>query len=118
MCNFKTIEENADVKKFLADYRNAFEGFKDILKSTLIDNVGTVQINMEEDRISEDILGRFKDVKLVDKYEAYEIFKSNYDAIAGDLELIQVEGENSITKVDPNMVIKKKNGKETEVQEE
>ena len=72
----KTIEENADVKKFLADYRNAFEGFKDILKSTLIDNVGTVQINMEEDRISEDILGRFKDVKLVDKYEAYEIFKS------------------------------------------
>lgn len=30
----KTIEENADVKKFLADYRNAFEGFKDILKST------------------------------------------------------------------------------------
>ena len=24
----KTIEENADVKKFLADYRNAFEGFK------------------------------------------------------------------------------------------
>ena len=67
----KTIEENADVKKFLADYRNAFEGFKDILKSTLIDNVGTVQINMEEDRISEDILGRFKDVKLVDKYEAF-----------------------------------------------
>ena len=113
----KTIEENADVKKFLADYRNAFEGFKDILKSTLIDNAGTVQINMEEDRISEDILGRFKDVKLVDKYEAYEVFKSNYDAIAGDLELIQVEGENSITKVDPNMVIKKKNGKETEVQD-
>lgn len=113
----KTIEENSDVKKFLADYRNAFEGFKDILKSTLIDNAGTVQINMEEDRISEDILGRFKDVKLVDKYEAYEVFKSNYDAIAGDLELIQVEGENSITKVDPNMVIKKKNGKETEVQD-
>ena len=70
---------------------------------------------MEEDRISEDILGRFNNVKLVDKYEAYEIFKTNYDSIAGDIELIQAEGKDSVRQVDPNMVIKKKNGKDTEV---
>ena len=52
-----------------------------------------------------------------DRYEAYEIFKTNYDSIAGDIELIQAEGKDSVRQVDPNMVIKKKNGKDTEVQE-
>lgn len=113
----KTIENNDDVRKFLGNYKATFESLKDELKSKLIDKANEIQINMEEDRISEDILGRFKDVKLVDKYEAYEIFKSNYDSIAGDLELIQIEGKEAIRQVDPNMVIKKKNGKETEVQE-
>ena len=72
---------------------------------------------MEEDRLSENILGRFNNIKLVDKYEAYEIFKKNYDLISGDLELIQDEGKDAIRQVDPNMIIKKKKGKDTEVQE-
>ena len=72
---------------------------------------------MEEDRIAEDILGRFNNMKLVDKYEAYEIFKNEYDSISGDLELIQGEGKEAVRQVDPNMVIKKKNGKDTEIQE-
>lgn len=113
----KTIEENNDVGKFLSDYKTAFGSLKDELKTKLIDNACKVQIMMEEDRISDDILGRFNDVKLVDKYEAYEIFKTNYDLIAGDIELIQAEGKDCIKQVDPNMVIKKKNGKDTEVQE-
>lgn len=113
----KTIEENNDVRKFLSDYKTAFGSLKDELKTKLIDNACKVQIMMEEDRISDDILGRFNDVKLVDKYEAYEIFKTNYDLITGDIELIQAEGKDCIKQVDPNMVIKKKNGKDTEVQE-
>lgn len=113
----KTIENNGDVKKFLIEYKNVFSSLKDELKKKLIDNSSEIQVMMEEDRIAEDILGRFNNVKLVDKYEAYEIFKKEYDSIAGDLELIQGEGKEAIRQVDPNMVIKKKNGKDTEVQE-
>ncbi len=113
----KAVEDNNDVRKFVNEYKTTFAGFRDELKEKLIDNVSQIQIMMEEDRISEDILGRFNNVKLVDKYEAYEIFKTNYDSIAGDIELIQAEGKDSVRQVDPNMVIKKKNGKDTEVQE-
>ena len=37
--------------------------------------------------------------------------------IAVDLEVLQTEGSEAAKKVDPNMVLKKKDGKETEVQE-
>lgn len=111
------IKNNKDVKRFLRDYKNAFVSLKDELKEKLIDNASDVQIIMEEDRLSENILGRFNNIKLVDKYEAYEIFKKNYDLISGDLELIQDEGKDAIRQVDPNMIIKKKKGKDTEVQE-
>ena len=90
---------------------------QDELKKKLIDNSSEIQVMMEEDRIAEDILGRFNNMKLVDKYEAYEIFKNEYDSISGDLELIQGEGKEAVRQVDPNMVIKKKNGKDTEVSE-
>lgn len=54
---------------------------------------------------------------MVDKYAAYEIYASQNAEISGDLELIQNEGLNAIRQVDPNMVVKKKNGKDIEVQE-
>ena len=40
-----------------------------------------------------------------------------WSQISIDLEIIQTEGHDAIRKVDPNMVTKKKNGKEVEVQE-
>ena len=40
-----------------------------------------------------------------------------WSIISGDLEMIRTEGIEAVRKVDPNMVIKKKNGKEEEVQE-
>ena len=54
---------------------------------------------------------------MVDPYEAYQILDQNWAKIAVDLEIVQTEGAKSITVVDPNMVVKKKDNKETEVQE-
>ncbi len=95
----KAIENNGDVKKFLIEYKNAFSSLKDELKKKLIDNSSEIQVMMEEDRIAEDILGRFNNMKLVDKYEAYEIFKNEYDSISGDLELIQGEGKRLLDRL-------------------
>lgn len=77
----------------------------------------SLNINKEEDDISADIFDRLKNIPLIDKYEAYQILSDEWAKIAVDLEIIQTEGVESIKKVDPNMVIKKKNNKEVEVQE-
>lgn len=113
----QTIEENAEVRKFRSQYSEALEGLEEQLAKLLIDQALTVSVVRAEDQITNELFRRMKSVPLVDPYEAYELFHSNYDQISGDLELIQNEGRNVVTQVDPNMVLKKKNGTDTEVQE-
>jgi type I restriction enzyme M protein len=56
-------------------------------------------------------------VPLIDKYAAYQLLDDEWAKIAVDLEIIQTEGFEAAKKVDPNMVVRKKNGKDEEVQE-
>lgn len=111
------VNNNADVISFKEQFKESFEDFDSYLSSKLIDNMESLNINKEEDDISADIFDRLKDIPLIDKYEAYQILSDEWAKIAVDLEIIQTEGVESIKKVDPNMVIKKKNNKEVEVQE-
>lgn len=111
-----TVLNNVDVKNFKEKFQNKFSDFGTSLDHALIDQAETLSIPKTEDAISADIFYRFENVPLLDPYQAYEIFEDQYEKISGDLELIQAEGLSSVTKVDPNMVIKKKNGKDTEVQ--
>ncbi len=113
----KIIETNKDVKVFLNNYDRTFEDLNALLSERLIENATIIDIIKEENILSDDILKRFDNIPLVDKYDAYELFKNNFDGISGDLELIQTEGMETIKQVDPNMVIKKKKGKDTEVQD-
>lgn len=112
-----TISENTDVKNFKEKFQNRFSDFGEYLDSTLIDQAVKLSIPKTEDAITSDIFRRFTDVPLLDPYQAYEIFEDQYEIISGDLELIQTEGMDAVKRVDPNMVIKKKNNKETEVQD-
>lgn len=111
------IIENTAVKLFLQHYQNAFADFKDTLSNLLIDNAETLSIVKTEDTLTEDVFRRFAEIPLVDVYEAYEILKTNYDEIAGDLEIIQQETIQAVNIVDPVMVVKKKNGRDIEVQD-
>ena len=56
------------------------------------------------------------EISLIDKYKAYQILDDEWTNIASDIELIQTEGLQTCNKVDPKTEIKKKNGKEEEVQ--
>ena len=76
-----------------------------------------VRINQEETTISEDIFERLANIPLIDKYEAYQLLDDEWAKIAADLEMIQTEGFEATKKVNPNLVIKKKDGKEQEIQE-
>lgn len=108
---------NSDINRFEQDYQLAFDGFEDYLRTELIENATSVEITREETSISENIFSRLSDIQLVDKYEAYQLLDDEWGKIAVDLEIIQTEGFEATKKVDPNIVIKKKDGKEQEVQE-
>lgn len=111
------IEKNTKVKEFSNKYKSAFNGFDSYLNSELVDSMDSVLVAREENVIAGEIFDRLKEVPLVDKYEAYQILDDKWQTIATDLEMIQTEGRQAIKQVDANMVIKKKDGKEVEVQD-
>lgn len=111
------IKENSIVKDFVNDYKTKFEGFNDYLKQELFDAMDGVNLSKEENVLSDEIFKRLKNVELIDCYEAYELLDQKWKDISIDLEMIQTEGFKTTKVVDPNMVTKKKNGKDVEVQE-
>jgi len=113
----ETITHHSDVTTFVETYEEALEDFDDFLKTELIEQMQTLNISQEEERLSQELFGRLENIALIDKYEAYQLLDDAWLAIAGDLEMIQTEGVEACTQVDPNMVTKKKKGKDTEVQE-
>lgn len=113
----KAIKEHKDVCSFDENYRAAFYDFDKHLSDELIGKMTTLNISKEETTLSSNIFERLQDIPLVDKYEAYQLLDDDWTKIAVDLEIIQTEGFEATKRVDPNMVIKKKDGKEQEVQE-
>ena len=113
----KAIKEHSDVCSFEDKYRDVFSGFDEYLYDELIEKMTALNISKAEATLSANIFERLKDIPLVDKYEAYQLLDDDWTKIAVDLEIIQTEGFEATKRVDPNMVIKKKDGKEQEVQE-
>ena len=111
------ILTNGDVTKFVEVYNNAFSNFDEYLKKELIDGYESVNIPREESVIADNIFARVQQLKLLDKYNAYQLLDDEWTKIAIDLEIIKTEGFSSTKTVDPNMVRKKKDGKDVEVQE-
>lgn len=113
----KTILQNTDVKNYLENFKKIFSDLGSSLDNRLIDDVENVSLPKTEEDIAQDLFKRFDGVALLDPYEAYQVFKDQFETISGDIELLQTEGLEAVNQVDPNMVIKKKNGKEAEVQD-
>ena len=112
-----TIKNNKDVRAFIEEYKNAFNGFDEALENILIKNIESINISMAEIRIGDEIFRRIKDKPLVNAYEAYQLFSDEWNTVSVDLEIIQTEGFEATKKVNPNMVSKKKDGKDVEVQD-
>lgn len=113
----KTVFGHADIQRFEQEFKTAFEGFDEFLYNELIEGMTAVNISRKESELSEKIFECLNSIYLVDKYEAYQILDDEWKRIAVDLEIIQTEGFEATKKVDPNMVMKKKDGKDIEVQD-
>ncbi|MEG0215617.1 MAG: type I restriction-modification system subunit M, partial [Hungatella sp.] len=113
----EAILEHPDVTAFISRYATAFEGFEDFLHSELIEKMQTLVMTGEESILWEDIVARLTDIPLIDPYEAYQLLNDDWKQIEIDLEVINTERFAATRQVDPNMVLKKKAGKDHEVQE-
>lgn len=113
----ENVNECEEIIKFKNDFSVAFSTFEEYLKNRLIDNMLQVNISKEENKISDVIFNNLKSIPLIDKYKAYQLLDDEWNEISVDLEMIQTEGTSAITQVDPNIVIKKKNNKDIEVQD-
>ena len=113
----EAIRSHADVVAFENSFADAFAGFPAYLHHELIEQAEQVAIAKEENIISDKIFTQLSGIPLVDKYAAFQLLDDEWSKIAVDLEIIQTEGFGATKKVDPNMVLKKKDNKEQEVQD-
>ena len=111
------VKASGDVQSYISAYRDAFSDFESYLYASLIDRLQSMDISVDEDQVSSNIFGRLAPIPIIDRYEAYQILDNNWSVIASDLETIGQDGFAATRIVDPNMVIKKKDGAEEEVQD-
>lgn len=111
------IASHESLENYKTVFANVFSDFYEKLKNDLIEGILDVSAENEKEKVSKDIFTRIENVKLADKYKAYQILSDNWDVISTDLEMIQSEGFEVINQVDPNMVIKKKEANDDEVPE-
>jgi len=113
----EAIRNHADVTTFENNFVAAFAGFPAYLRHELIEQADQVAIAKEENIISDKIFTQLSSIPLVDRYAAFQLLDDEWSKIAVDLEIIQSEGFEATKKVDPNMVLKKKDDKEQEIQD-
>ncbi|MEW5667532.1 type I restriction-modification system subunit M [Pseudomonas putida] len=116
----EAVHQHPEITKFSQAFTSAFDGFKQWLHAELIGKMLTLQVPRQEALICDELFARLakvSEVTLIDKYQAYQVLDDHWQPIAVDLEILQTEGFGATRVVDPNYVVKKKDGKDVEVQD-
>ena len=119
----ETIAANAEVREFSEGYKESISNVGKSLNTHLVDRLTESnfisQINHDTHlaALTSILFEQVKRYNLIDEYAAYQILNDHWVGISGDLEIIRSEGLVAANAIDPNMVIKKKDGKEVEVQD-
>lgn len=111
------VKNHISVTNFQKHFENAFNGFASLMEQDLIKNMEDVNVMKEQNILAKEIFKRLEDIPLVDKYEAFQMLDDKWTEIEKDFEILKSEGKSVTTKVIPNIVIKKKSGKDVEVQD-
>ncbi|WP_028264127.1 type I restriction-modification system subunit M [Atopobium fossor] len=111
------ITNYAKVKDYEAVYKSKLSGIQQILQESLINNLMSIEPNVEKNSISDALFTMLDGIPLVDKYDVYQVFAAVWEHVEQDIEVIHADGFESIKTVEPNMVTKTKGGEEVDVQE-
>lgn len=116
--DIKGVVDNCNsVSEYIRNYNASFGGFEKLLKDYLIEDILDVNAQAVKEDVCAEIFARTDNIRLIDRYKAFQILSKNWETIIEDLEMIQGEGFDAIFQVDPNMVVKKKKEDEDEVTE-
>ncbi|WP_313498353.1 type I restriction-modification system subunit M [Pseudoxanthomonas mexicana] len=113
----QAIREHAEVRRYGESFSAAFADFTPWLRGELIEQMLTLSVPRQEAVISAALFDRLARLPLIDRYHAYQILDDHWQPVAVDLEILQTEGFDAARVVDPNIVTKKKDGKDVEVQD-
>lgn len=117
------IYDNAEERTFAANYSSAIAPIAEDLYYNIVDVLGNEQkvqainANNELSHVTDALFSALAPFTLIDSYEAYQSLIDRWNMIGGDLEILQSEGVGAANVVDKNMVVKKKDGKDVEVQD-
>lgn len=113
----KAVFAHPEIQQFFETSRKVFSDIPQYMREELIDHINEVHVQREEEKLAQYIFKCLESMPLIDKYDAYEKLDTQWQYMQTDIEILQTEGFDAAKKVDPNLVIKKKSGKEVEVQE-
>ncbi|EHM12657.1 type I restriction system adenine methylase HsdM [Jonquetella anthropi DSM 22815] len=113
----EAVMNHPSVGAFITRYQAAFKDLETYLTAQLIDKMETLNTSSAEAAVSDQIFSLLSGFPLVDKYAAYQLLHDDWKGIAVDIEIIQTEGLAAIKGVDPKMIVRKKNGKDEEIQD-
>lgn len=112
------MEKSELINGYKTEYKKHFVGMDNFLEELFIDGAKTVNLNKVKQNVVDELFSRFEGIDLIDKYHAYGIFNTSWDVISNDIQLIQETSlKEAARAIDPNMVFKKKDGKDIEVQD-
>lgn len=113
----KAVFSHPEIQQFFETSRKVFSDIPQYMREELIDHINEVHVQKEEEKLARYIFKCLESMPLIDKYDAYEKLDTQWQYMQTDIEILQTEGFDAAKQVDPNLVIKKKSGKEVEVQE-
>ena len=120
---FDTIRRNPEVSEYQLRYLEAVNPLRDALIDIVVNPLSSPErlrrLNpaIEFNSFSAHLFEVIKPFALIDSYAAYQILEDNWRKITYDLETLQSEGIEAANAVDENIIIKKKDGKDVEVQD-
>lgn len=114
----EVFKNSKTVSSYKHEFENNFNNFDEYLKGLLIDSVEEVKPYIAKEEVVNELFSRFEGIELIDRYEAYAVLDATWKTVSNDIQLIQDSSlSESARAIDPNMVIKKRDGKDVEVQD-
>ena len=112
-----TVQNNEAFKDFLSRYNAMLKDMPVLQYNNIFEEYETVNANRKLREVANDLFERMRTFEpIVDSYAAYQLLEDHWRDISGDLEILQSEGIHAARIYDPKYEVKKKDGKDVEVQ--
>lgn len=112
-----TVNSNGEFAEFLNRYNAILNEMPVLQFNNIFAEYSTVNANRKLRDVANDLFERMKAFEpLIDSYAAYQLLEDHWRDISGDLEILQSEGLHAARIYEPKYEVKKKDGKDVEVQ--